>query len=274
MTSGDPSGDALAAEARELYSISRADFIAARNARAAQLRKDGADALSAAVKGFVKPGAAADAVNVLSREEPALIERIVALGRQFRAAQSGADRDALRRLGKERNRLLSDAVERVRAAADTQSPAALDEIKQTVLAAVADPGAAVAVASGRLVRSLVSDGLSPVDLAGAVAGPAIEAPATEPGDERAPVDTSLALRRAKRELAAAEKAAQASARTREESETAAAKAEARRDEAERALAEATAAAERASAAAEQTRAEDAAARTRLRAARAALDDLG
>ncbi|NQX27492.1 hypothetical protein HQQ81_09030 [Microbacteriaceae bacterium VKM Ac-2854] len=269
--------DPLLAEAQRLYSQPRGGFVAARNARAAELKKQGDAELAASVAAFVKPSAAAEAINRLSGAHADLLTRVLALGREFRTAQSGADRAAIRALGRDRNRLLTEVVAAVATdtdgAAEKLSATAVDEIRRTVLAAVADAGAAEAIRSGRLVRSLAADGISAVDLDGAIAGPAIDVPRPPSDGGPAPIDTSLALRRAKRELQAAEAAARSAAELRAEAAEHKRAARIRRDEARAALADAEKANEVARTAAETARRADDAAQEALRDARASLDEL-
>ncbi|NQX10552.1 hypothetical protein HQQ80_02810 [Microbacteriaceae bacterium VKM Ac-2855] len=271
----EPESDgAIAEEVRELYSASRSEFVAARNARAAELKADGEADRAAVVKAYPKPSAAADAANRIAREDPEILDRVLALGREFRSAQSNADRPALRELGSRRNRLLRDVAARVasHAPGDRLSGAGADELKQTVLAAIADAAAAEAFRSGRLVRALSSDGLSPVDLSDAVAGPSIpSAPASADGP--AAVDTSLERRRAKKELARAEaKATTAEDRARD-AESAVDEAEETLQSLRRRLADASERLEAARSERDRARAEKSAATERLSAARAEWDRL-
>jgi chromosome segregation ATPase len=96
----------------------------------------------------------------------------------LRAAQASFDRDALRELGRERREALSelaDAARRVGAERGRPVSASVaDEVEQTLLAGITDEAAAVAVRSGRLVRSLLTVGGDAVDLDGAVAAPGEE----------------------------------------------------------------------------------------------------
>jgi hypothetical protein len=168
--------DDLAAIAGELYALDLDAFTARRNARAKELRAD--RPLSDAVGALPKPSAAAWLVNQLVRSRPDEVGAALGLGKAFRAAQAGFDRDALRELGKERRVALSDVAEAAReVAAERGRPfsAALgDEVEQSVLAGIADAAAAEAIGSGRLVRSLITVGAEPVDLEGAVAAPGNE----------------------------------------------------------------------------------------------------
>lgn len=263
--------DPLIEEARRTYARPRGEFIAARKARAAELKAAGETDLAAAVLAFPKPSAAADAINGLGRDEPALLGRILSLGRAFRSAQTGADRAAIRALGRDRNRLLSDISAAL--TAEKPSSATLEEIRRTVLAAVADAGAAEAVRSGRLIRALSADGISAVDLTDAVAGPPIAPPAPSDDGGPAPVDTSLSRRRAERALQAAEKAARSSDDARAEAETQERDARDALDDARAAVTAAEQRFDAARAATKQANRDARAAADALRDARDALDGL-
>lgn len=148
--------------AADLYGVAPADFVAARATAAA-----GADSgLRADIKALRKPTASAAAVNALTRRDPALIDRILALGDRMRDAFAARDRDAIRELTRQRQRLLQAALRDL----DT-SPAVGREVEETLQAAVIDPAAAAAVRSGMLVRALESTGVESVDVSEAVAVP-------------------------------------------------------------------------------------------------------
>jgi hypothetical protein len=167
----------LGSIAGELYALDLDAFTAERNRRARALRDTDRD-LADAVSALPKPSAAAWFIDQLVREEPDAVSTALALGPGLRAAQSALDRDALRRLGAERRRVLgevADAVRRVSARRGRPLSSSLAyEVEQTVIAAIADADAAVAMRSGRLVRTLVSIGGEAVDLEGAVAAPGEE----------------------------------------------------------------------------------------------------
>lgn len=161
--------------AAELYALPPGEFTAARNERAKRSRAAGEALLAKQVARLPKPSAAAWTVNMLVRRQPAEIGRVVDLGAALREAQEALDPKRMRELGQRRTALLAAAVQ---AAQDTAgglgakvSDAAEAEVEQTLRAAMADPRAARAVQSGLLVRSLSSNGIEPVDLAGAVAVP-------------------------------------------------------------------------------------------------------
>lgn len=181
----------LAGIAGRLYSLPFSDFVAARTAAAKEVAA-GATAqpeqrsLAAQVRALPKPSVGAWAVNMLAILRPDILRQLAQLGQSMRVAQSALDVEALRRLGQDRRQLLNMAVETARTVAQQQgrkiSEAILTEIEQTLRAATADEGAAAAVQSGRLLRTLSADGVDAVDLAGAVAVPAAPAAAALSSD--------------------------------------------------------------------------------------------
>jgi len=155
--------------ANDLYALTPAEFTAERNRRA----KD-AGALGREVRELPKPSAAAWGVNVFARVRADELTQLIELGELLRTAQDDADSNALQQLSKQRRALVSAmAREAAGVAGERGAPvnaAAIMQIEQTLQAAMFDADAAAAVASGRLIRSLTSDGVEPVDLEGAVAG--------------------------------------------------------------------------------------------------------
>lgn len=172
----------LADEARELYRLPPAEFVAARNERRAELRASDR-ALSDAVGALRRPSPAAWLVTVLATEDPELLDDLVALGDELRAALEGADRAALARLTEQRRAALREAAETTAAIAEEHgvkaSRGVLDDVAATLQAAMGDADAASAVRSGLLVRALEPVGFDPVDLEGALALDA-DAPAAPP----------------------------------------------------------------------------------------------
>jgi hypothetical protein len=177
MTDGE-----LAGIAGQLYGLPFDDFVAARTAAAKEVAGEdpvGQEqrSLAAEVRSLPKPSVGAWAVNMLAALRPETLRELAELGQSMRAAQSALDVAELRRLGQERRRLLNLAVKAARTVAEQQgrkiSDAVATEVEQTLRAATADQGAAAAVRSGRLLRTLSADGVDVVDLAGAVAVPAV-----------------------------------------------------------------------------------------------------
>jgi hypothetical protein len=163
----------LAAVAVELYTLVPSAFTAARTARAKEAKSAGDAELAKQIAQLPKPSTAAWAVNMLVRHGTKEFAGVLELGASLGSAQEQQDHDRLRTLGQQRPRVLGAAVEQARAVAGglgvKVSGAAAMEIEATLRAAMTDPGAASALRSGQLVRSLATNGLEPVDLSGAVA---------------------------------------------------------------------------------------------------------
>ncbi len=167
--------DAVAAAAAELFALPPEGFIAARTARVAELKRGNDADAAKAVGRLPRPTAAASLVNRLVRERPELVHGLLATGRELRGAQDELDADRLKRLGAERRQRVADAVEAASAigAAAGHAPggAVVEEVAATLTAAVLDPAAGDAVASGRLLRALPADGLEDGTAADVVAVP-------------------------------------------------------------------------------------------------------
>lgn len=148
--------------AADLYGVAPGDFVSARAAAAAEADRE----LRAGIRALRKPTASAAAVNALTRRDPALIDRLLAVGDRMRDAFADRDRTAIREVTRQRQRLLQAALRDLHA-----SPAVGREVEETLQAAVIDPAAAAAVRSGMLVRSLESTGVESVDISDAVAMP-------------------------------------------------------------------------------------------------------
>lgn len=171
--------EALASAVAELYALDRDQFVPARKQAASRLRADGARAEAAAVAKLRHPTAAAWALNQLVRANPEIARRLTELGDQLRAAQASLDAADLRALRPHRDALLDDALRAaatVAAARGTVLGAAADEVRATLVAALADPSAAAAVTSGALTRALSYAGFGEVDLDDALAHLPLPAP--------------------------------------------------------------------------------------------------
>ena len=204
----------LASVADELYGLVPADFTAARNARAKAVGAED-KALADQIRRLPKPSAAAWAVNMLVRRRPDDITGILEVGVSLREAQEALDPGEMKALGRQRQVLIAAVARLARDLAgelgNPISEPAVAEVEQTLQAAMADPGAALAVRTGRLVRALASTGLEPPDLAGAVAGPQPEpeapgARATTVTRQSSAEADQAARRRSERDLAGARQA--------------------------------------------------------------------
>ncbi|MDI6942203.1 transposase [Microbacterium barkeri] len=209
----------LNAIAAELSVVPPRDFVSARAARAKQIDDR---ALASEVKALRKPVLAAWAVNVLAQERRAELDRLLEVASALRDAQSALDARRLAELGRERRSVVEKLTELVSQLAEARgerlSPSTVEAARETLNAAVFDADAAAAVASGRLTRPLEASGGFSVDLEGAIAGGAADAPVSPPRKDSprsAKESAAVARSRAKAERAvrAAEKDAAASARS-------------------------------------------------------------
>lgn len=172
----------LAEVAAGLYGVPPAEFTAARTAAARAARQDGDRDLARAVGALRKPSSAAAAVNLLVRERADDLAGLLDLGVRLREAQAALAGADLRALHAEQQRAVGAAAD---AALDLLGGAAgaavRGQVETTLRAAMGDPDAAVAVATGLLVRDLFSSGFEPVDVDGAVAVPGAPPLAGAPG---------------------------------------------------------------------------------------------
>ena len=167
----------------QLYVLDPSEFTAARDGRAAEARKAGDRAAAADIKALRRPSPAAWAVNLLAHERADELSRLIELGARLRQAQASLSAEDMRDLSRQRQEIVSALARQARQLVSERgrpiSDAGSRQIEDTLVAAVADPDAAAAVATGRLERALDYTGLGPVDLEKAVAGP--PAPPTAPG---------------------------------------------------------------------------------------------
>lgn len=159
----------------ELYGLEPSAFTATRDGRARDARQAGEGDLAKQIKALRRPSSAAWAVNVLARHRSGDVARLIHLGEQMRAAQEALSGDQIRMLGRQRQQVVAGlARECRRLSRDLGAPisdAVEREIEQTLEAALADPAAAAAVSSGRLLRALSPAGIGDVDLGNSVAVP-------------------------------------------------------------------------------------------------------
>lgn len=187
----------LAEIANQLYAGPLEDFVAAR-ASAAKEAASADKELAAAVRALPKPSVAAWAVNMLAQHQPDVLAQLTELGGRMRAAQVSLDAASLRDLGRERRTSLAAAVDTARSVAQEHGRAISDsmagEVEETLRALTADEGAAAAVRSGRLLKTLQADGVNAVDLDGTVAVPSVLPPAAAAPASAPPASTGRNMR--------------------------------------------------------------------------------
>ncbi len=174
----------IAEVADELYALSPAEFTAARDERARQVRAAGHRDLAAEIKKLARPTASAWLVNQLARTAADSLSRLFEVGAALQEAQRTLAGDRLRELSAERRQVVADLIPVAAGfAADAgqpASPAVLAEVRATLEAALADPQAGLAVRSGHLTKALAYAGLGEVDLAAVVALPVGSAESSGP----------------------------------------------------------------------------------------------
>ena len=153
----------------ELYDGPSDDFVARRAALAAAFTRDGYRVEAAALKKLRRPTVAADAVNRVARNHPDDVHELAASGDRLRQAQEDAvaGRGAvdLRAAQKARNEIverLTDLALAVLADSSPQPESYRSALASTFEAASIDPDARASVASGTLVKEIMttSRGLS------------------------------------------------------------------------------------------------------------------
>lgn len=192
----------LASIADPLYALTPAEFTAARNLAARDVKDSADHDLAARVRELKKPSPAAWAVNLLARERADELEQLAELGATMREAQEELDRAQLAELTRQRralvNALAREAADLATEARHNLTNSVVEDVAKTLQAALNDPSAASAVRSGRLVRALEATGIEPVDLTDAVAAPeASMVSAPRSSGKRAPVRDLAAVRAAK-----------------------------------------------------------------------------
>jgi hypothetical protein len=163
----------LAQAAEELYAMPPAGFTAARDELARQARAAGERDAAAQIRKLARPTVSAWLVNQLVRASGEQMSRLFEVGQSLHDAQRELAGDRLRELSARRRQVIAELLpeaSRLAAAADVSvSTAALDEVRATLEAALADANARTAVRSGQLTRALTYAGLGEVDLTAALA---------------------------------------------------------------------------------------------------------
>ena len=173
----------------ELYGLPLDEFVAARDARAAEARKAKDRELANGLKGLAKPTVGAWAVNQLVRRSGPLVESLLRVGDGLREAQRGLDGERLRELSADRRRVMAEVTAELRelGVSDSAEQEALD----TLAAAVAEESAAREVRAGTVTRVLRHSGFGGMEgmllaLSAEAAEPEVEAPEAKPEVEPEP----------------------------------------------------------------------------------------
>jgi exonuclease VII large subunit len=148
--------------AAALFSTRPGEFVAARDAMAAELRRQGRKEEAAAIKALPKPSPSVWALNQLAAREPEAIERLITASRALERTQGGADGEEGRRAYREalatQRTALDHLVDGARRALEEAGLAAsrtvLDRIGSDLRSAVLDREAEEQLRQGRLLRDL------------------------------------------------------------------------------------------------------------------------
>ncbi|MGH3948425.1 MAG: hypothetical protein ACRDSE_04785 [Pseudonocardiaceae bacterium] len=159
----------------DLFAGSREEFVGARDALAAQVRKEGDRGLAARITGLRKPTTSAWLINRIAREHPRDIAKLARLGKELRAAHENLAGTRLRALSRKRQELIQSLLGIARETGDGVTDPVATEVESTLSAALGDPDLARAIATGRLQTAI--DASTDQWLTAALAG---SAPAREP----------------------------------------------------------------------------------------------
>jgi hypothetical protein len=191
---------------RELYVLPPAEFVTARNELVRQARAAGSREVAERLRQLRRPTRSAWLVNLLASDSRAM-QRLSALGRELRDAQTGLVRTELRNLAEQRRQLIADLLDRTKAHAAEAgvrlTPTVLSEVEATLQAALVDLAGALTIRNGRLVRPLSHSGFGPRPR-NALQRPTVEVLPVEAQAESAgeidalPVEDELELRRQRR----------------------------------------------------------------------------
>jgi hypothetical protein len=217
--------------ADQLYANSPDDFTARRTALATEAKESGDRTLAKQITGLRRPTRSAWLVNLVARAEPDQVAELRELGAALQQAQQQMAGDELRKLSRQRRTLIDSLARRAAELGAEQgydAPAsAVQEVSQTLQAALGDPAVADVVQAGHLHQAVNYGGFGPDDLASAMAAslsvttkPAVRESKKAAEPEKDAVETRAAAEKAGKARAAAD-AARAAA---QQAETAAAEA--------------------------------------------------
>jgi hypothetical protein len=152
--------------ADELYGISPEEFVERRTERVGQARQAGDRGLAKQIGQLRRPTRTAWMVNLLARRNRSEIDQLLDLGHALQEAQQRSAGDELRQLSKQR-RTAIDSLTRL--ATDLASStgylpteATIQEVSQTLSAALGDTEVAELVRRGRLTQAATYGGFGPV----------------------------------------------------------------------------------------------------------------
>jgi hypothetical protein len=172
--------------ADELYALRPEEFTAARASAMATARTAGDRELAERIGALRKPSLAAWVSNLLVRSSPGEVEPLLRLGEGLRQAHQDLDGAQLRELSRRQHALIRalslQARQLAKEAGHPIGESVQREVENTLHAVLADPGAALAWAGGRLTKPLSAAVGFPAVAEGA--RPQRPAPASAPAPSR------------------------------------------------------------------------------------------
>lgn len=146
--------------ADELYALPPSEFTAA---RARHVAAAGDKGVAKAIGALRRPTVAAWAVNRLVRSGAPELDEAFELGERLRDAQRQLHGSELRRLDGRRRELVGVLTSLAASGAGGLAEEALQQVRNTFTAAMADAGMAAEVRAGRLVKALEYSGFGPLE---------------------------------------------------------------------------------------------------------------
>ncbi|MHA6794557.1 hypothetical protein ACVGVM_13770 [Pseudonocardia bannensis] len=163
MSRTDPIDVDAAAEA--LYGLPPAEFVAARDEWVAAAREDGDRRAARAIGRLRRPTQAAWLANLLARDRAEQLEGLLGIAESLSEAQRSLDGAALRTLSAQRHKIVAAMAREARRLARQRGHSVTEaterDLRGILEAALADPGIAAEVRSGRLTRTVSYSGFGP-----------------------------------------------------------------------------------------------------------------
>ncbi len=149
----------------ELYGISPDEFVERRSERVRDARQAGDRALAKQIGQLRRPTRTAWMVNLLARSNAIEVAQLLDLGRALQDAQQRSAGDELRQLSKQRRTAVDSltrlAVDLAESAGYAPTEATVQEVSQTLQAALGDTEVADLARKGRLTQAATYGGFGP-----------------------------------------------------------------------------------------------------------------
>ena len=236
--------DSIDRELDRLYGLAPAEFTAARNALARELKREGAAEEAARVRKLAKPTRSAGAINRVvrrrRRDARRLLDEAATLGEAQQALLDGGDREAVESAVERERAAVERLMEEVAKELDedgTATEAMLERARGTLHAVATDADLREEFESGRITRDHEAVGFGSLTLGSGRPAPKREAK-SRPKPSPEATDARRRLKRTERELEKAQRAATRAESRRAEAEEHLGAAEAELTEARSAVEEA------------------------------------